>query len=166
MSHVLILTGPSAAGKNTVATAFIDLVDRCAVIDVDMVRWMVVKPHVAPWNGEEGLRQHFLGVKNACAIAKNFSEEGFDVLILDVLSDDHARFYKSNLAAAGPKIIRLMPSHEEVLRRNYGRMSAVLKPEEIEFLYEMQVKLTVFDESIDNTEILAAEVARRLLTFL
>jgi hypothetical protein len=43
--------------------------------------------------------------------------------------------------------------------------SAVLKPEEIEFLYNMQVKLSTFDHSIDNTQIPAAEIARSLLAW-
>jgi hypothetical protein len=159
---MFILTGPSAAGKNTIAAEYALLSSRCTVIDVDVVRWMVVKPHVAPWGGEEGRKQHFLGVKNACAIAKNFSEEGFDVLILDVVSEEHAHFYKSSLASANPKIIRLMPSYEEVMRRNYERMSVVLKQEEIEFLYNMQARLSTFDHSIDNTQIPAAEIARKL----
>jgi chloramphenicol 3-O-phosphotransferase len=163
MSRMFILTGPPAAGKNTIAALYAGLVDRCAVIDVDKLRWIVVKPHVAPWGGEEGRRQHLLGVRNACGIAKNLAEEGFDVLILDVVSDEHAEFYKTNLAAACPRIIRLMPSYQEVVRRNQTRMPAHLKPDEIDLLYRMQVKLHTFDHSIDNTQILPAEIARRLL---
>jgi len=163
MSRMFILTGPPGAGKNTIAALYAGLVDRCAVIDVDMLRWIVVKPHVAPWGGEEGRKQHFLGVRNACAIAKNLAGEGFDVLILDVVSDEHADFYKSNLASTSPKIIRLMPSYEEVVKRNHTRVSAVLKPDEIDFLYQMQVKLRTFDHSIDNTQIPPAEIASRLL---
>ena len=137
----MILTGPSAAGKNTVAAAYATIAERCAVIDVDVLRWMVVKPHVAPWGGEESGFSTTSSVKNACAIARNLIEAGFDVLILDVVSEEHAQFYKESLAFAGPKIIRLMPSYEEVIDRNLRRISAVLKPDEIDFLYDLQVNL-------------------------
>jgi hypothetical protein len=163
MPRTLILTGPSAAGKNAIAAIYSTIVERCAVIDVDVVRWMVVKPHVAPWDGDEGRIQHDLGVRNACAIASNLIEAGFDVLILDVVSEEHAQYYKEKLAFADPKIIRLMPSYGEVINRNLARMSAVLKLEQIDFLYDLQVNLRTFDQSIDNTHIPAVEVARMLL---
>lgn len=41
-------------------------------------------------------------------------------------------------------------------------MSVVLKPEEIEFVYNKQARLSTFDHSIDNAQIPAAEIARRL----
>jgi hypothetical protein len=161
---VLILTGPSAAGKNTIAAEYAQRTSsRCAVVDVDVLRWMVLKPHVAPWHGDEGRKQHRLGVENACNVAKNFCQEGFDVLILDIVSEEHAHVYKGALAFAHPRIIRLMPTYEEVLRRNDGRLSVVLRPEEIDFLYEMQRDLRSFDLSIDNSEIPAREIAEKLL---
>jgi len=165
MPRALILTGPPAAGKNTVAGVYAELASRCAIIDVDMIRWMVVKPHVGPWDGEEGRKQHFLAVKNVCAMAKNISEEGFDSLILDVVSEEHAHFYKGELASTDLKIIRLMPSYEEVVNRNLARMGRVLKPEQIDFLYDTLVKLRSFDHSIDNTLVPAAEIAKDLLNW-
>jgi hypothetical protein len=124
---------------------------------------MVMKPHVAPWGGEEGKKQHHLGIKNACALATNFRQEGFDVLILDVLSDEHAEIYRRTLGPAGLKIVRLMPSYDEILRRNRERLPARLKPEEIDFLYNTQSRFSSFDISIDNTEIPPSEIAETLL---
>jgi len=160
---MLILTGPPAAGKNTIAVEYVNLSNQCAVVDVDMVRWMLVKPHVAPWGGEEGQKQHRLGVKNACALARNFSEAGFNVLILDVVSEDLAQVYRQSLAFADPKIVRLLPNHEEVIMRNLRRKGKVLKEGEIEFLYRTQLELRSFDHSIDNTSIPAEKVAADLL---
>jgi|SRR5208282_1440436 len=88
---VLILTGPAGGGKNSVASIYANARERCAVIDVDLIRWMVLKPHVAPWGGEDGRGQHRLGVRNACMLARNFIEEGYEVVILDVLSDEIAQ---------------------------------------------------------------------------
>lgn len=54
---ILILTGPPAAGKSTLGPLIAKQRRRCAVIDVDWVRAMLVQPHIAPWLGEEGMAQ-------------------------------------------------------------------------------------------------------------
>ncbi|MBI2845718.1 MAG: AAA family ATPase [Chloroflexi bacterium] len=160
---MLILTGPSGAGKNTVAVELAKQSSRCAVIDVDVVRWMVLQPHKAPWEGEEGKAQQRLGVKNACALARNFINAGFDVIILDVLSDDTARLYKEELKAIGPKIVLLLPTLNEINRRNTNRETR-LKPEEVKALYYQQQNLTEYDLKIDNSHLTAQELARQLMS--
>lgn len=72
---VIILTGPPGAGKNTVAQIIAMGKNKCAVIDVDLVRWMILQPHKAPWEGNAGKNQQMLGVRNACLLAKNFLKE-------------------------------------------------------------------------------------------
>ncbi len=158
---LLILTGPPAAGKNAIASSYANLRERCAVIDVDLVRWMVVKPHLAPWEGEAGQRQHRLGIRNACALARNFLAEGFDVVILDVLSDELAQIYKDALASAAPEIVLLIPTLAEIEKRNLER-GARLTDEEVASLYESQHHFHAFDRKIDNTDLLATEVAQIL----
>ena len=112
--RVLILTGPSGAGKNTVAAVLAKKLVRCAVIDVDLVRWMVLQPHKASWDGKEGQAQQKLGVQNACVLARNFISAGFDVVILDVLTDEMARIYKSELREREPKRVLLLPTWDEL----------------------------------------------------
>jgi adenylylsulfate kinase-like enzyme len=159
---VLILTGPAGAGKNTIASIYANARERCAVIDVDVVRWMVLKPHVAPWGGEDGRRQHRLGVRNACMLARNFIEEGFEVVILDVLSDEIARLYEAALEPVSVNIVLLMPSFEEIQKRNRDRLGRSLTDEEIANCYESQTQLRTFDRKIDNTRLSPAEVAYML----
>ncbi len=45
---MLILSGPTAAGKNTVGRVLAQRRRRCAVVDFDAVRAMFVQPHRAP----------------------------------------------------------------------------------------------------------------------
>lgn len=159
----LILTGPSGARKNTVAVELAKQVNRCAVIDVDVVRWMVLQPHKAPWEGEEGTAQQRLGVVNACALARNFINAGFDVIVLDVLSDETARLYKAELKEIGPRIVLLLPTLDEIKRRNTTRETR-LKSAEVEILYDRQQHLTEYDVKIDNTNLTAQELATRLMS--
>ncbi len=160
---LLILSGPPAAGKNTIAGVFAKLLKRCAVIDVDALRWMVLQPHKAPWEGKEGEAQQLLGVQNACILAKNFLQQKFDVVILDVLSDKTAGMYQQELKEYSPKTILLLPTYAEITKRNKMRPPR-LKSEEIEICYKGQEAFMLYDEKIDNTNMTAEEVAKYLTT--
>ena len=160
-TDILILTGPPGSGKNTIAAALAQHLARCAVIDVDLVRWMVMKPHRAPWDGPEGKTQQALSIQNACVLAKRFRQAGYPVVLHDVLSDDTADLYRAELAGSVPKIILLLPTVEEILRRNTLRPPR-LHPHEIALLYEQQRQLTTYDLKIDNTTLTAEEVATRI----
>jgi adenylylsulfate kinase-like enzyme len=158
---VLILTSPAGAGKNTIAKVWSARRERCAIIDVDTVRQMLVQPHKAPWEGEEGRAQQRLGVQNACALARNFAESGADVVILDVLSQETLTDYREALADLNPKIVLLLPTWEEVQRRNKMR-TQYLTDGEIEMIYQSQVSLTGPDQKIDNTDLSPEEVASQI----
>lgn len=60
-----------------------------------------------------------------------------------------------------PKIVLLMPSFEEVKKRNETRQRYITD-QEIVALYKSQADLTGYDEKIDNTKLSAEEVANRL----
>ena len=163
-SRVLIVTGPPGAGKNTVANVIAQHIAHLAVIDVDVVRWMIVQPHAAPWEGEEGLRQQKLGVRNACQLATNFLSEGFNTVILDVLTNETATMYKQALSSFIHRIVLMLPSLEETLHRAQSR-PARLTLGEIRSSYEGQQQLSVFDAKIDNTSLSADDVAADLMAF-
>lgn len=158
---VLIITGPAGAGKNTVAKIFANKRSRCAVIDVDVVRHMLMQPHLAPWAGEEGKRQQILAVENVCALTMNFVEEECDVIILDVLSAETLKLYKQLLEEYKPKVVLLLPSYEETQTRNASRPK-MITDEEVFILYKSQEALSGYDEKIDTTKLSAEETAERL----
>jgi predicted kinase len=111
----LDLTGGPAAGKSSTATELAALRPRAAVIEVDDVRQMVVSGGVAPWKGEEGLRQRHLGVRNACAVAMNILRTDIDVVVTDVLTPESAELYRELLTEC--LIVRIVVSFEEAQRR-------------------------------------------------
>lgn len=159
MKPITILTGPAASGKNTIAGIYaMQFSERCAVIDVDAVRQMLRHPHLAPWDGESGVEQHRLGVRNACLLAKSFVAESVEVVILDVLWADLPQIYRSELDGFDLQIVRLMPAWDESLRRLHGR-AASISDSEARWVYDTQDALTDFDASLDNGAMSADEVA-------
>src|SRR5688572_16333198 len=124
MPDILILSGPPAAGKSTVARALADRYDRVAHIDVDTLRHFITPTgYVAP--GRPGFeRQQALATRNACSLACNFIAERFAVIIDDVVIErDHLREYIEGLRSAGAPVhfVRLLPRLEVCLARNAGR---------------------------------------------
>jgi tRNA uridine 5-carbamoylmethylation protein Kti12 len=161
VASVVVLTGPAGAGKNTVAVELTKQLDHLAVIDGDDVRQMVRQPHKAPWEGEAGATQHELGVQNNCSLARSFVKAGYDVLILDVVSQNLVSTYRRELSSFPCFIVSLLPSREVIRARNQQKPS-YLQPQEIEWTYQKQEQLTDFDERIDNSSLGASNIAERI----
>jgi len=165
MKPITLLTGAAASGKNTIAQYYATrFCERCAVIDGDVVRWMLRQPHIAPWDEPEGLAQHRLGVKHACMLAKSFAAEDCEVMILDVLWADLAQRYRDDLRGYPLRIVRLLPSWETSLKRLHERPPSI-SDSEARWVYDTQLALTDFDLSIDNSALSVEEVARRLAAY-
>ena len=147
---VIVLTGGPAAGKTTLARAVAGGRERCAVVDVDEVRWMLLQPHVAPWGGAEGRRQQLLGVKNACWLAQSFIADGCDVIVTDVLTHETASLYRQSIPGAA--IVRLTVDFAVALERSDARGWALTR-DEFETLHREQETYTDFDLEIDTTSI-------------
>jgi len=157
---IIILTGPAGSGKNTIANLYARSRTKGADIDVDLLRWMYRQPHVALWEGEEGFKQLNLGTRHACLLAKSFSDEGCDVAITDILTNETAQIYREILKEYDYKIVKLNPTWDESLKRLHGK--GTITDEEAKFVYDLQTKLTDFDKSIDNTNLTPEEVLARI----
>lgn len=59
---MLLLTGPTAAGKNTIGQLLSKYYSHCAIVDFDVINQMFAHPHYAPWQGEKGRQQKQLGI--------------------------------------------------------------------------------------------------------
>lgn len=100
-------------------------------------------------------------MQNACALARNFAAEGYDVVILDVLTDETAALYQTELAALPHQIVLLLPSLAESLLRNQIR-GQWLTDEEVRLLYGWETEPRVYDRKIDNTNKSAEKLANEL----
>jgi chloramphenicol 3-O-phosphotransferase len=162
---VLVLTGPPAAGKTTVAQAIADRLERAAVVDVDALRALVRRPHVAVWYPGEGTAQHRLGVRNACLLARSFAGAGYKVVVADLLTEETLPVYRAGLDGLRVRVVRLLPSLEEAQRRNRAR-GLWVAPARVALLYAQQAALVFACETLDTTATPPAAVAARLAPVL
>lgn len=161
---MLLLTGPTAAGKNTVGLRLAKQQARCAVVDFDAIRAMFVQPHHAPWQGEEGKAQQLLGVQHVCQLARGFSNAGWKVVILDVVSNETAPIYCKELKSFNLQIIQLLPEFSE-LERRFDERGPVLTREELSEVYRGQLELLHHDKRIDTTHLSPAETVEVIAAY-
>jgi chloramphenicol 3-O-phosphotransferase len=163
MPHIVLLTGPAASGKNTIAHIYAtEFSDRCAVIDTDLVRWMLRNPHLAPWPTDPpdspAQDQHRLGIKHACMLARSFAAEGYNVVICDVVGDRLAQHYRDLLAGCDFRILRLLPDWDEALSRLRQRDPSITE-DEAKMLYDQQQHMANYDATLDNSALPPQKVA-------
>ncbi|TDE42612.1 hypothetical protein E1295_27495 [Nonomuraea mesophila] len=158
--RVLVLSGPPAAGKSTLGRRVASTPDRCAFIDVDDVRQLVLAGMAAPWDGAEGRRQRRLSAVNACGLAGNFVAAGMDVVIADALNEETLAVYRATLRDL--LVVRLRVAYECARERAMGR-PVHLTWDEFAMLHREQESVAGADLWLDTTELTVEEAAGRLL---
>jgi predicted kinase len=116
---VIVITGPIASGKSTVARAlFRELAGldvRVAVIDLDLIEDMLTAD-----GPKADLESWALARRAAARLANGLLEEGVDVVIADGsynLANDRAAFERHLDTKVRPLYVTLKVTHEEALRR-------------------------------------------------
>jgi chloramphenicol 3-O-phosphotransferase/ADP-ribose pyrophosphatase YjhB (NUDIX family) len=124
---ITILTGPSAAGKSTIAGLLCMHAERATHIEVDLLRDMVIAGYASPHPGEgnpiRASEQVRLATANAVAVARNFSLAGYEVVVDDTIEttealDDLLR----GLAGVAPVyVFTLLPDEDTLSDRDEER---------------------------------------------
>ncbi|MEU6720176.1 AAA family ATPase [Nonomuraea sp. NPDC046802] len=158
--RVLVLSGPPAAGKSTLGRRLAGTRARCAFVDVDDVRQLVVAGAAAPWEGTEGKRQRRLSAINASSLAKNFATAKMDVVIADVLNAETLAVYRASLDSL--LVVHLHVAYERARDRALGR-PIYITWNEFKMLHQEQESTARVDLWLDTTELTVEETAGRVL---
>ncbi len=117
-TFICLITGPAGSGKSSVSKALASKFERSAVIEVDTLRHMIKGGYVRPYPyNEEVELQLSLCTKNACDMATNLLEKGFNVFIDDVVGRKILEQYSNFFKDKNFKAFLLMPSLEALLKR-------------------------------------------------
>lgn len=117
-AFICLITGPAGSGKSSTSKALAEKFERSAVIEVDNLRAMIKGGHVRPYPyNEEVELQASLIVKNACDMANNFLEKGFNVFIDGVVGRKMLKQYSSFFKDKNFKAFLLLPSVDSLLKR-------------------------------------------------
>ena len=135
---IFFLTGPPGVGKSTVAKALANRFDRAVHIDLDRIRFTVVKGLSLPGPGnmtEETARQLNLAHVAAGLQAKTYEDAGFVVVVEHA---SHAHYIEKFVTSADQtKVVSLSADTVVNIERNALRASASFDPQGIEFIIPM-----------------------------
>jgi chloramphenicol 3-O-phosphotransferase len=151
----LLLTGPPAVGKSSVARALARQHPRSAVVEVDDLRRLVQSGAVPPWEPREGHRQTRLAARHACLLLSSFAGAGFAVVATDVLLGGAGEEYASQ--PAPPLVVHLSVTLEEALRRAASR-TVHLTDEEFRRLHREERGADIADVALDTTRLSLQEL--------
>ncbi len=176
--HSLVLTGPSAAGKNAVAGELRKMHPGLAVLDVDAIRRVPGRPVIPnaaycelstrgllPAGEEVGAEEWRTGVAMAVEQARALARHHDAVAVLDLLSAESARVWRHELQRV--LVVMLLPTREEIHRRYRKRAgeeghSRLGDDALIDLLYDHQQGFKDYDFLIDNTDVSATDAAARI----
>lgn len=115
---ICLITGPAGSGKSSTTKALASRFKRSAVIEVDIIRQIIKSGYVRPWPyNDEVQLQLSLAAKNACDMATNFMEKGFNVFIDDVVGRKLLEQYSNFFKDKNFQTFLLLPSPESLLNR-------------------------------------------------
>ena len=116
LAQVIVIRGPIVVGKTAVSQELAKLLTRVAVIPVDWLRHMV-----GSWDPENRIEAR-LAARNAAALARNFCDEGYQVIIDGPFDDlDALSALLHGLRDRQVQVVTLTASWDEILRRQDTR---------------------------------------------
>jgi hypothetical protein len=124
---VALFGGPAGAGKSTLARAWCATRAQAAHIELDEIRGLIISGRADPQEPSDlQAAQYGLSVEATCALVRTFSLGGCDVAIDDVLEPDaFEHYWRPQLDGLRWKLIIVLPSLDETLRRSGGREKRV-----------------------------------------
>jgi hypothetical protein len=104
-----------------------------------------------------------LGVRNACALVRNFRADGSDVVVADVLTNESAGLYRAEIP--GVSVVQLLVTVETAIERARRRHYS-LTEEEMHHLHADQASFMDADLCLNSEELGLDGLAERIRTLL
>ncbi len=172
MSHIVILSGPPAAGKSSVAEALCARYDRTVHLKTDELYASIRMGFTSPSKPESNRQNHMVS-RAAARAATAFAQELYAVFIDGVIGPHLLPAYLEELRAAAVPVhfVVLRPSLDEIVRRGLVREhterapNAMRVPEPL--LREGHASFERWGDfaglTIDNSELTADQTADRVM---
>jgi chloramphenicol 3-O-phosphotransferase len=124
---LLLIGGPAAAGKSTLARAWCATRYRAVHLELDTIRAFIIGGAADPQEpGELQTEQYLLSVRACAALAQVFLDAGYDVVLDEVFPPSvFEATWKPLLTGLDWRLVIVLPSLAEVLRRSRGREKRV-----------------------------------------
>lgn len=172
---LILLTGPAASGKTTVADKWARIQSSpCAHLSIDDVRHFVKAGYVDPagsWTSDHPIQTDF--ARNACAdLGRRYLELGYSCIIDDAIfptwPDAGYQKWRDSLGDTPHQLIVLMPSLETVqARNNHPSRIRPLPSTQIERIHSM---MQLWKEQqvllIDNSNLSPEETSHQIQQLL
>jgi GrpB-like predicted nucleotidyltransferase (UPF0157 family)/cytidylate kinase len=135
---VYLISGPTAAGKSTVARLLAARFDRGVYLEGDFFRRSIVsgRAEMTPDLSAEALKQLHLRYRLAAVAADTYSQAGFTVVLEDVIAGELLGEYRTLIRSRPCHVVVLMPSPEAIAEREAGRTNKGYTQRTVAELYE------------------------------
>jgi predicted kinase len=157
----LLITGNPAVGKSTIAHLVVQSKNRAVVIESDDLRQQVKSGAVPIWESDEGRKQGLLAIENAACLARNYMEQGFEVVISDFTTNEGLALYKDLIDDL--LVVQLQASSDVLTNRSSSRVE-YLTSEEVRTLQSMTSNSPeLISHTFDTSHLSVAETCEEVL---
>ena len=146
--QIIFITGVPGSGKSSVSEELCKKFEKAVHIQVDQLRQLVKAGYASPANWtEETEKQYKLARKNASDLARNFIDNGFTVIIDDIVRQKWVSEWKSHFDGIDVNFVLLQPTIEVAKLRNQERIKWTVGEDIIDYLYDKLSKENTEDKS-------------------
>jgi predicted kinase len=169
---LIVVTGIMAAGKSTVARLLAERFPKGVHVEADVLQQMVVSG--AEWVNRPGMptgeaaNQLRLRLKNMCLLGRAFVEEGFSVVLDDIIIGDRWQELQNELHGLPFSLVVLAPSQEVVTRQRDGHREKSPQGEEWAAYLDHELRTTMAGIGlwIDSSAQTPSETVEQILSNL